>query len=98
MSDSGTPPQSQPKTVTASETFRRLLADGFTQIQTPPDPSRPHTQLWKNRHGKVVSIDYTDATFERCWEATLDIAISAKDTIPAHPWSPWWATILGDKY
>ena len=95
---SGTPRESQPKTTLGSEAFRRLVADGFAQIQAPIDESRPYTQLWKNGNGKVVSVEFTDSTFENCWTETLEIALREKNTIPAHPWSPWWAAILGPKY
>jgi hypothetical protein len=39
-------------------------------------------ELWKNRHGKRVSIDYIDASFEECWTETLEVALLARDLVP----------------
>lgn len=94
MSRTGIPPR--PNTVPAAEARERLFAARFSQL--PDDPSRPRTQLWKNSNGKVVSVDFTDETLAECWEESLELALTAKDLVPAHPWSSWWASILGKDY
>ncbi|WP_155251392.1 hypothetical protein [Bradyrhizobium japonicum] len=94
MSTPVIPPK--PNTVVASMAYKRLGDAGFTQL--PDDSSRPRTQLWKNARGKTVSVDFTDETFQFCWEESLDTALKRQYSVPAHPWSPWWATILGSNY
>jgi hypothetical protein len=86
----------KPKTVVASVAYKQLADAGFTQL--PDDSSRPRTQLWKNAGGKTVSLDFTDETFQFCWEESLGIALKNQYTVPAHPWSPLWAAILGSNY
>jgi|SRR5215472_48549 len=93
MADTGVP---HPPTTKADDARRQLESSGFSQL--PGDPKRPHTQFWKNRNNKVVAVDFTDESFEVCWTESLATALREKETIPAHPWSPWWVAILGKDF
>jgi hypothetical protein len=86
----------KPKTLPGSEARERLAASGFSQLAA--DSARPNAQLWRNSSGKVVSLDFTDSSFEHCWLDSLEVALESQHLVPAHPWSSWWADILGKNY
>jgi hypothetical protein len=94
MSDEEAAP---PPTVPADEAYRRLGAAKFTQHLANAS-ERPRTQMWLNQHGKVVYVDFVDDTFRHCWQESLEIALGSAEIVPAHPWSPWWAALLGIAY
>jgi hypothetical protein len=87
-----------PGTTPAAEATQRLRAAHFTPLQAESSVRTPHGQRWQNRHGKVVYIDFTDDTQQQVWTASLDLALKEENTIPAHPWSPWWHALLGNKF
>jgi hypothetical protein len=95
MSGDDTQQAPLPATTTAEEARRQLIAEGFDML--PPDDHRPRTQMWRNRHGKIVYVDFTDETFQHCWTESLRIAVAARDVIPAHPWPSMWEAVLGPK-
>ena len=70
-----------------------MTAAGFERVAVIPHRS-PRCELWKNVHGKHVSIDFTE-DFLSVFTETLETALNARDSIPAYPFASAWAAIFG---
>lgn len=92
MSDRDVPPI--PPTCPADEARTRLAGAGFKRLHINAK-RLPRCELWQNRHGKNIAIDYTDSTFSLAWVESLESALNARDSIPARPFASLWATIFG---
>jgi hypothetical protein len=91
MSDQDAP--QVPPTTPKAEAHARLIEAGFTRLHI--NATRvPRCELWQNKHGKTVNVDYTDSTFDRCWTESLENALQQRDSIPASPFASLWTTLL----
>jgi hypothetical protein len=82
-----------PPTTPKAEAHARLKAAEFSRLHINAVRT-PHCELWQNRHGKTVNIDYVDSSFEHCWTESLETAPNARDSIPADPFAGFWETIF----
>ena len=87
------PPPEQPDTTPAEEARDRMIGAGFQRVAVIPHRS-PRGELWKNTHGKHVSIDFTD-DFLSVFTETLETALNARNSKPAQPYASLWNALFG---
>ncbi len=75
---SGGAGNSKPAVYTTAEARSLLASAGFERLMVNK------TELWQNKHGKVVFVQYADDTYESYWAETVDEAIKCKDAKPTH--------------
>lgn len=91
MSDQDIPPDG---CTSKAEAHARLSAAEFTRETINPW-TLPRCELWKNKHGKIVTVDFIDSTFKYCTTDTLEIALQARDSVPSNPRAGLWDIIFG---
>jgi hypothetical protein len=84
-----------PPTTRKADAHSRLFAAGFEWLAPINRQTAPRCELWQNRQGKIVTVDYTDSTREFCFTETLDTALDEKDSMPADPHASLWSIIFG---
>jgi hypothetical protein len=90
---SGPDDQQSPPTASKAEAHARLTAAEFTRLQINATRT-PRCELWQNKHGKVVNVDYIDSTFETCWLESLENALQHREATPMSPFASLWETLL----
>jgi hypothetical protein len=91
MSDTGIPRTLEP--TDAQVAHERLRKAGFERLHINPCNHARPCELWQNKHGKAVTVDYTDTTFKYVWTETLETALNARDSIPLK--RPFFAILFG---
>ncbi len=82
-----------PPTTPKAEAHARLREADFEMLFLGVHAT-PRCELWKNRHGKTVTVDFTDTTFEHVWTESLETAMNARDSVPANPFAGLWTTLF----
>jgi hypothetical protein len=84
---------SLPPTTPKTEAHERLRKAGFEMLFIAAHAT-PRCELWKNRHGKTVTVDFSDTTFEHVWTESLELALQERETKPKDPFAGYWRTIF----